>query len=63
MRLSKDTPLWQTTSSEVYAWKLDRSVPEEVVTRSEKETGEQKAATSPYWADELLEAIVMKVRL
>jgi hypothetical protein len=33
------------------------------VTRSEKKTGKQKTATSPYWADEPLGAIVMKVGL
>jgi hypothetical protein len=34
-----------------------------VLTRNPKKTGEQKNVTSPYWADEPLGEIVMKVGL
>jgi hypothetical protein len=46
--------------------KLDKSTGafrRRLVTRSEKNWGYKKCATSPYWADEPLGAIVMKVDL
>jgi hypothetical protein len=48
---------------EVPGIEIHQRVPDADVTRSEKNWVTKKCATSPYWADEPLGAIVIKVDL